>query len=200
MLTDTQIRSFLIPVKLWREGLSLRPDLPPLIVPACDALDIERRAKKGINLRNEAHRYNLCCERIQGITADLAAAENILSPSLIFVRSGSTEKQSPTARSYLALIDIMFFLVKRHNLSYTRVASIFFPPEDSKKHQQLYEIMSNGTNVNELFRTAAKRASLPGEHFAVTPEQCRTAFEQRRILLEKAVSEESAVVDLIELI
>ena len=67
MLIDTQISSFAIPPDIWKNDHDIASNLPPLHLPARDALAIERRAAKGVNLRNEARRYTLCCERIQGI-------------------------------------------------------------------------------------------------------------------------------------
>lgn len=201
MSTDTQIKSYAIPAEMWLRGSPRRADLPPLSIPARDALDIERRSKKGVNLRNEAQRYTLCCERIQGVTADLASEEGLLPPPAVFVRAASNDNPAPTARGYLAVIEaVTLYWQKALGKSYSRIASVFFPPEDAARHSQLYEAISTVPNVGELFTKAAERASLPGAHFKVTPQQCRAAFELRRELLRSAMSAGSAVVDVIELI
>lgn len=201
MSTDTQIRSYAIPTEVWLHGSSRRPDLPPLAIPARDALDIERRSKKGVNLRNEAQRYTLCCERIQGITADLANEEELLPLPSVFGRGDSTDSPAPTARAYLAVIEaVTLYWPKGQRQSYSRIASVFFPPEHAAHHLQLYEAISRSPNVGELFTKAADKASLPGEHFEVTPQHCRAVFELRQELLRNALSSGSAVVDVVELI
>jgi len=199
MLTDSQIRSFLIPAQVWEEGVQSRPDLPPIAMPARDALDIERRAKKRVNLRNELHRYSICCERIQGITAELVMEKNVLPAPLIFSRSNFNDKQLSTARSYLALIDVLS-RGQNQNLPYKRMASIFFPPDHAKLHLKFYEMISKSLKINELFAIAAESASLPNEHFQITAEQCRMAFDQRQDHLRKAAQTGNAVVDIIELV
>ena len=77
------IRSYLIPHDIWLSGWSDLPHLPAVALPARDALEIERRFRKEMNLRNEVRRYTVCCERIQGIVRDLALGGALITHSCL---------------------------------------------------------------------------------------------------------------------
>lgn len=198
MLIGTQIRSFLVPFEIWHQGYNGRRDLPPLAIPARDALDIERRSEKDLSLRNEAQRYTLCCERIQEIVAELASELEITTPPVLFPSDDAAKDlAAPSARAYLALMDALRRSLK--GSPYRRVSAVFFPPEHAILHSQVYEVMASRDGIGELFIQASKRGSLPDEMCNPTPEQCRAAFAQRHRLLKIAASEGKAIVDLIEL-
>lgn len=196
MLIGTQIRSFLVPFEIWYQGYDGRRDLPPLAIPARDALDIERRSGKDLSLRNEAQRYTLCCERIQEIVAELTI--ELEFPALLFPSDDAAkDSAAPNAGAYLALMNTLRKSLK--GSPYRRVSAVFFPPEHAILHSQVYEVIGGRDGVDELFIQASKRGSLPNEVCNPTAEQCRAAFAQRHRLLKIAASEGKAIVDLIEL-
>jgi len=187
-----------VPSKIWHEGYVGRLDLPPLAIPARDALDIERRSEKDLSLRNEAQRYTLCCERIQEIVAELTSELEFPAPPVLFPSDDAAKDlTAPSARAYLALMDTLRRSLKRS--PYRRVSAVFFPPEHAILHSQVYEVMATRDGVEELFDQASKRGSLPDEMCNPTAEQCRAAFAKRHRLLKIAASEGNAIVDLIEL-
>lgn len=204
MLTDTQISSILIPNTVWKVGYAGRSDLPPLRVPARDALDIERRAEKRVNLRNEIRRYTLCCDRIQGIALELSRS-GIASMGMQWhtFRDGNDGRSS--ARALLAVIEELARTVDRmqrttpgsiQNL-YNRVGRVFFPPEHARVHCAMFQAMSQGTGLDKLFERAAKNASFSNNQ--VTAEQCSQAMDARYVLLKKVEAEGFGLVDVVEL-
>lgn len=77
-----------------------------------DALDIERRLPKGVNLANERMRYQLCCRRIQNaVLQDQLASEHEFLGEEIFTLLRSLAVEAPAA------------------LAANRLAACFFPPE-----------------------------------------------------------------------
>jgi len=187
-----------VPFEIWHKGYVGRLDLPPLAIPARDALDIERRSEKDLSLRNEAQRYTLCCERIQEIVAELASELEFPSPSMLFPSDDAAKDPAgPSARAYLALMDTLRRSLK--GSPYRRVSAVFFPPEHAILHSQVYEVMGSHDGIDELFIQASKRGSLPDGMSNPTDEQCRAAFAQRHRLVKAAASEGKAIVDLIEL-
>jgi hypothetical protein len=198
MSTDTQISSFFVPENIWTQGYHARPDLPPLVLSTRDALDIERRARKRVNLRNESHRYILCCERIQGIVRELSQQAGLLPPPIVWPVHRTSNGVSASALAYLALIEAISWFLR--GSPYSRVSTLFFPPEHAKPHLQIFEAIRQHTDVDQLVERAARNASLPGSTFDVTPGQCRIALDQRHELLRTAVSEVCGLVDVIELV
>jgi hypothetical protein len=197
MLIDTQISSYLIPKPLWEQGYPGRADLPPLAIPTRDALDIERRAQKGVNLRNEANRYILCCERIQGIVRELAQESHLLRPPMVWPAHLGPNASVPSARVYLALIEALGPYQRRDPKF--RFAAVFFAPEYADLHQKIFEAIRQGTGIDQLLERTAKSASLLGDSFVVSTEQCKAALEQRYELLKIAALEECGLVDVVEL-
>lgn len=197
MLIGTQIKSFWVPCEIWHHGSSRRKDLPPMAVPARDALEIERRFLKGATLRNESQRYTLCCERIQTIISEVAQ-DGLLNQPIVFTTDQASNRAEPTVRSYLTLIDTV--CMKLRGSPYPRVAAVFFPPDHAERHYAIYEAMQRLKDINELFLQAAKRATLPDEDSAQMMEQCRQAFYKRLEFLRIAASRGEAVVDVVEVI
>jgi hypothetical protein len=206
MLIDTQIKSFLIPRDLWKEGRKDMPLLPPIDLAAQDALDIEQRAGKGTNLLSESRRYVLCCERIQSIVQDLARVPGVLPPPLLWPSRTDAEANRPTARAYLALCGLMpgwmgRYLVPERPKCYMRVRAVFFPPEDASHHVEVYQFINDHPDSKRLFDRAAREGSVGEGPFALTPAECRSALLMRLELLKvSAVQEGYGLVDVIELV
>jgi hypothetical protein len=199
MLTDTQISSFLIPKNIWEDGVGAYADLPPLAIPARDALDIERRAKKGINLHNEERRYTLCCERIQGIAQELSQGTNTLPSPMVWPAHRLAHETTPSARAYLGLIEVICISLGKLAID-ARLAAVFFVPEDIKLCLTAFEALRKNPGLNNLFERAARIASPPGSPFKIIGAQCSIAFTQRYEFLKHAGSEMCAIVDVVELV
>lgn len=198
MLTDTQIRSYLIPASIWAQGHPTRNDLPPLALPARDALDIERRAQKDVNLKNEARRYTLCCERMQGIVQQLSRASGLLPTPKIWWPDAEPDGRAATARAYLALMNAISRILK--GSPYPRISALFFPPDHTLSYLKVIDAIRQQPNLERLLDQAARSASLPDARFTVMPEQCREALDQRIELVHRAISAVSGIVDVVELI
>jgi len=207
MSFDTQISSFLIPSEIWSNGHTDTPNLPPLYLPARDALAIERRAMKGVNLRNEKRRYTLCCERIQGIVHELSDVSGILPKPLIWPTYHQENEKAPSARSYLAIMALIGrwmskFLSKlppdQLQFIYPRVSAIFSPPEDAECHLKCFELIANHPKAHSLFERAARDATLEDSPFVVSDMQCQRAFYMRYELLKVVAERGYGLVDVIE--
>ena len=198
MLTDTQISSYLIPASIWAQGHPTRKDLPPLALPARDASDIERRAQKEVNLNNEARRYTLCCERIQGIVQQLSRESSLLPTPKIWWPDAEPDGRAPTARAYLALINAISRILK--GSPYPRVSALFFPPDHTRSYLQVIDAIRQQPNLDRLLDQAARSASLPDARFTVMPEECRSALDQRAELVRRAESEGHGLVDVVEFV
>jgi hypothetical protein len=198
MLTDTQISSFLVPATIWHQGLSGRPDLPPLALPARDALDIERRDTKGARLRNEARRYVLCCERIQGIVRELSMEVGVLSAPVVWPATSVADGSVPTARAYLALSEAIGRFVR--GSPYPRICAIFFPPEHGRRYLHILDAILQEPQLDQLLSRAATAAALPGSTATVTSQECGNALQHRREMLTTVASQGCGLVDVVELI
>ncbi len=198
MLTDTQISTYLIPASIWAQGHPTRKDLPPLAQPARDALDIERRAQKDVNLNNEARRYTLCCERMQGIVQQLSRESGLLPTPRIWSSNIEPDGMAATARAYLGLINAISRILRRS--PYPRVSALFFPPDHTQSYLQVIDAIRQQPNLDRLLDQAARSASLPDARFAVLPEQCRAALDQRIELVHRATSDDHGIVDVIEFV
>ncbi len=204
MLLDTQIKSFAVPNSVWENGHEDRPDLPALSLVARDALAIERRANKGVNLRNEQRRYTLCCERMQGITEELAYS-NILRPSLVWPVEFANNR--PRTRAYLAVVDAIFPWMRTHlskdeknRVVYFRFAHVFFPPEHAQPYRDQFDFLKRHVEINSLFDLAAQTANLKGSLSVISPGECEQAFQQRHELVRSLVGQHLGIVDVLEMI
>ena len=207
MLIDTQISSFPIPPEIWKNGHENAPDLPPLHLPDRDAMAIERRAEKEVNLRSEQRRYTLCCERIQGIVQELSQKTGVLPVPVIWPSHSQNNSKVPSARSYLAVMDVIGRWMSRflsreeiRKLDYLRFATIFFPPEDAACHLKAFEFIANHSQVRRLFERAARDATLENSPFTVSATQCQEAFHMRYELLKVVAAKGYGLVDVLELV
>lgn len=197
MLTDTQISSFIVPQDIWTNGYAGLPDLPPIVLPARDALDIERRAKNNVNIRNEIRRYTLCCERIQSIVQELSFIERVLPLKVVWSTHRTPNVDMPSALAYLALAESLSLWLRKS--PYSRVAAIFFPPADAKIHAQVFEAICRRPDLDQFLERATKQASELGSVAKVTPLECGKALEQRSKLLQTVASMKCGLVDIVEL-
>lgn len=203
MSIDTQIRSFLVPTEIWIHGVNSRPDLPALITPAADALDIERRITKGVGLKNETRRYTLCFERMQSIVTELSAEPNCLPTPLVWSASRIDAKSGPIARAYIAVSDTLGLLLSRKSEGGARCFKGFMAPDEIADQLLIAEKASAIPQLPLILDQIAKRTAAHGSDFSVTAEECRCALDARIDLLRMAASSQtlpSGVVDVVELV
>ena len=203
----TQISSYLIPSEMWEFGSSSFPHLPPLSQPARDALEIERRSRKAVNLRNEARRYSLCCERMQGIVRGLALGGAPMPEPLVW-RPYDAEGETPRALAWLALSEYLrrFYTVERNGierdrLRYDRLEAVFHPPGLRLFNLlALFEQIRKNPLLHQVFAAASQKAEVSNPTLQVTPEECRTAFECRYSLIKRCCENSLAIVELIDVV
>lgn len=196
MLTDTRISTYLVPGELWQRGAATRSDLPPLARPALDALDIERRSGRERLLRNESHRYILCCERIQGIVKELAS-DGILREDARCVASRAPEAGQPSALAYIAITDLLTRSIRKN--PYPRLSATFFPPDDTRKYLSVLERVFKDTSLDDILRRASRSGSTDDAH-RVTMDDCRFALMTRIEVVRTAAENDRGIVDVVELV
>ncbi len=203
MPIDTQISSFSISAEIWNNGCTELPDLSALAIAVKDALAIERRFDKKVNLRNEHRRYTLLCDRVQGIVEELHYRGNRLNPDLVWTIDGTREV--PRARAYLALMYVLVDWMRalspadKKAIPYARAPSIFFPPEHAKAHLGLFDFLSRHARISSLFDLAAQKASIPGSGIRISSAECQQAFLVRHGLLRKIATQNCGLVDVLSI-
>jgi len=205
---DTQISSYLIPSDIWESGYA---EVPPLALPARDAVDIERRWKKGVTLNNESRRYTICCERLQGIASALVAAGAPISPPVVWPSHSEAAAGAPSALAYLAMYEYLRRLYKpiqtdaqgrqsQVGLKHRRLESIFHAPGQSlTAFLSLLDHITHEPKLAEMFDQAAQKAEVSGSH-QLTATDCRYAFEQRRAVIAQCSQAGFGVVDVFDLL
>lgn len=203
----TQISSYLVPTEIWEGGSSALPHLPPLSQPARDALEIERRSRKAVNLRNESRRYSLCCERIQGIVRMLALGGAHMPEPFVW-RAYDAEGENTRAMAWLALSEYLrrFYTVDRNGierdrLRFDRLEAVFhLPGLQLSNLLALFEQIRKNPHLDQVFVAASQKAEVSNPTLQVTPQECRAAFENRFDLIKRCSMESLALVDLIDLV
>jgi hypothetical protein len=201
----TQISSYLVSSEMWEVGSAALPHLPPLSQPARDALEIERRSRKGVNLRNESRRYSLCCERMQGIVRVLALGGAPIHEPFVW-RAYDAAGEAPRALAWLALSEYLrrFYEVdrngiKRDRLRYDRLEAVFHPPGIRVSNLlALFEQIRRNPHLGQVFTAASQKAEVANPTLHVTPEECGSAFEHRYRLIKRCADKALAMVDLID--
>ena len=77
-----------VPPEVWDENTSLPEPRSLLNGLLQDALGIERRLPKRVNLENERSRYTLCCDQIESIASQLAISFKTLEEFETGLRDG----------------------------------------------------------------------------------------------------------------
>jgi hypothetical protein len=207
MLPATQIRSFAIPDAIWYKGESRLDTLPQLAVPARDALAIERRAIKNVNILQEKRRYTLCCERMQGIVEELAYLGDVLPQPIIWLarKNGMSDTLSATAYiacmtvigQYLARIAPSMSAQEKRDYLYERMPAVFFPPDHADRHDKCYKYVCARADLPALFSRAI--TMFPQEAVGISIEDCRQAFIARAELVRISAEKGYGLVDVVEL-
>ena len=203
----TQISSQLVPREIWDSGFAR---VPPLRLPARDAFDIERRWQKGVKLRNEGHRYVVCCERLQGMVRDLTAAGAPMPAPTIWPTPEDATSNEPSALAYLAVFEYLRRFYKLSvigtdgqqrvvGLKHRRVEAIFHAPGKTlAEFANLLTHITKESRLAEIFKAAADRAEVSCGN-PLTPTECRIAFERRESLIARCVREDCGLVDVFDL-
>ncbi|MCF6157609.1 MAG: hypothetical protein E3K32_03335 [wastewater metagenome] len=128
-MSTARLQMYILPKKHWEKQDDPVADISCFVA---DALAIERRLKKGVNMTNERMRYRLCCRRIQAAVSR-------------FRDSGEKET---LGESYLAILRFLYTDVRTSaDAAKSRIATNFFPPE--KIREQIGEF-SNITSLAGL--------------------------------------------------
>jgi len=210
MSIGTQISSYLIPRAIWESGYE---STPPLALPARDALDIERRWRKGVILRNEAKRYAICCKRMQGIVRELEIRRAPIPHSYVWKSYEHTERGAPRALAYLAFFEYLrrFYEPNRQGagaadpgpkgLKYDRIEAIFQPPgQRLVAYLNLLSQVKSESRLPEMCLKAISRAEVLPIGFKVSPAECDAALRQRHSLASKCAELDCGLVDVVELV
>ena len=209
MWIGTQISSYMIPGEIWLSGYAGHP---PLTFPARDALDIERRWRKGVDLRKEARRYVGCCERMQGIARDLALAAAPIPAPCVWSTYGRRDVSTPSALAYLAIFEYLrrFYTIarrdqsgvlKRERLRYHLAEAIFHPP--GKRMSDFLTLLAHVKNepkLSQMCADASQKAEVADLSFKVSAEECQAAFQQRYGLVAKCVEDGFGLVDVFDIV
>ncbi len=108
-MSGKRIVMWQVPKEQWQGGADRETAIGPFVR---DALDIEHRLPKGVNLANERMRYQLCCRRIQNavLQNQLASEHESLDEEIFALLRNLATKAQPA-------------------LTKNRLAACFFPPE-----------------------------------------------------------------------
>lgn len=112
-MNTTNLVLHLIPKEFWESQRDPASDISPFVT---DALAIERRLRKGVNLSNERARYHLCSRRIQ------EAASRI-----------SLQVDKVTLEENYFNVLHMLYSERPEEVVQSRLASCFFPPTEISK-------------------------------------------------------------------
>lgn len=203
----TQIRSVLIPADVWYEGTHRASHIPPPNLPARDALTIERRSTKKVDMRSEKRRYTLCCERIQGIACELSYLPYVLPKVFIWPTSEDSSEKYPSAPALFAVTTHIYWWIrqvkKRGYLSegqnsafYPRIHTLFFPPDHARAHLECFEMIKDHQMVHKLYEHGAETTA--EKPFAVSAAQCQKALHMRYELLIAVAANNYGLVDVWE--
>jgi hypothetical protein len=207
MLTGTQISSYLIPRPIWESGYL---HTPPLALPARDALDIERRWRKGVLLRNEAKRYAICCKRMQGIACELEMLGAPIPASHVWSSYEHTDGNAPRALAYLAFFEYLrrFYKPNRQGiglagekgLKYDRVEAVFQPPDQRLiAYLSLLSQVQSEAKLSDMCLNAVRTAEVTALGFKVSPEECEAVLKYRHSLVSTCVKLDCGLVDVLHL-
>jgi hypothetical protein len=183
----SQIKSILAPADFWAAQ--------PLNGFVQDAMDIERRIHKKVNVRGESSRYLIICNRIQQIGAAYPDVEaHDWKPS--------DESHGPYALCLLAASTILRAWVQSNSQlgnirDRLRIGKLFSPPTELDADIQLLELLFEKQLVTKLFASAIAKSPFNNIDPVVGPSGCVEALQIRLQLLKTARDANAGVVDVI---
>lgn len=202
MSISTQISSYLVPRPIW-EGCY--QGTPSLALPARDALDIERRWRKGVILHSEAKRFAICCKRLQGLVRELEIKGAPIAHVHRWGAYQNTEDGGPRAVAYLAAMEYLrrFYQPDRageKSLKYDRLEAIFHPPgERLSAHLQLLTKAQSESKLHEMCAYAVRKADVLAGGWDVSPGECEGAIRKRHEFVSIGVEQDCGLVDVLDL-
>src|SRR5262249_31609585 len=155
----------------------------------------ERRSRKEVNLRNEARRYTLCCERMQGIVRELSIRGARMPEPFVWVAYDSEQVKNPRAIALLAVSEYLRRKYEvdrngnpRDTLRYDRLEAVFHPPGRRISNLfGLFEKIKSNPHLDQVFAAAAQKAEVANPILTVDMNECRAAFESRYGMIERCV-------------
>lgn len=130
-MSTARLQLNILPKKFWEKQDDPAADISCFVA---DALAIERRLKKGVNVANESMRYRLCCRRIQ------AAASRFRE---------FCEKEA-LGESYLTILRLLYMDARTSaNAAKSRIAASFFPPEKIREQIREFEAITSTAGLSE---------------------------------------------------
>ena len=147
-MTTSKYMLCAVPAPLWTQDIEWGGELIGLASFVKDAMGIERRIPKGVNLDNERTRYHLVCSRIETII-----------PSNLLIKPKSADSflqaiknfQFPYAEIDGAHLDILKFISVNEPESSTKYGFLntFFLPEELRNHIVAFETISKNLKLSE---------------------------------------------------
>lgn len=129
---------YLVPSADWEEKADPGEDISLFVE---DALAIERRLKKGVNLINERKRYLLCCRRIQ---------EHVL-------KKRNSYKSETVGEGYFSFLQETYEEYPGEVVQH-RIASCFFPPETMAAQVESLRML-HAKNANDTYTDVRNKVS-----------------------------------------
>lgn len=143
-----------VPAEIWGEQASLKEPLLTLQALIKDALAVERRLPKGVNLENERSRYTLCCQQIESITSQYIS---------LFKNGDEFKAALQGGRFPSFFIDewylhFLFYIegntAMRNEAAASRLGASFFAPDEVTTHNATFKGLTQRDQWHE--RTAIK--------------------------------------------
>lgn len=138
-----------VPAELWNAQASLTEPLSILQALIQDALGIERRLPKNVNLENERSRYTLCCNQIEGI------ASQFITP----FKTGDEFKEVLKIKRFPIftidevymhfLVQVMALEAEQETAAKIRLGASFFPPDEVVQHSKEFEQLAQKLGWHE---------------------------------------------------
>ncbi len=201
MWTGIQIETYLIPKSVWENGHTFQENdrlmrIESLSRPARDASDIEQRILKKVNVRNEARRYTLCCERLQELTVELYQHNALKNPPDVWVCYDQFQKESVRALALLALVEQIY-----RQIASSRVGAVFTGPDQISTRLKSFKGLSQQEyTISELCETAARISTNLHPDLPIETHEVERAFERRYEQLSLCVTEQLGLVDVIDIV
>lgn len=211
MLTGTRIRTVFVPLNIWCNGEQSRLDLPPLALPAKDALEIEKRTRKALDLRHESRRYVNCCERMYGISLELLKASLVHVEFQCALGLDGQYAGNDVPRGFIDILAVINRYRRRFderldkplpqgvesnpkNVQSSRLGSVFIPPRHPSMAAQLgiFKTISANENFAQL---VINRGSMTTQW---TVDDVFKTAQRRLDVLERAKCKDCGLIDIMD--
>ncbi len=148
-MTTTHITLCAVPAAMWATTEPTDDGRPTVGIFVRDALAIEKRTKKGVNLEDERVRYSLCCARIEALACTRMQYIKSQADFKRLLDSGMFPAY-PLGVNYL---DVLMRLLAEDHLqvrtSGIRLGATFFPPEAVREHAVEFSRLAAEMGLND---------------------------------------------------